>query len=405
MPTKNLPGRHNTTYMRCSANAHSYFVGQHLAASLSIGALPFQELSVRNMAPYNLWLSLAVSRTAATIAVYDDAFDGLDLLPSSHPSLTVMIGKKTKSEILNGLAERPTKDPIPRLHGQAYLYTDRSSKTDAPNVYVDYELQSWDHAQPNEISGLGLPQRHTIDLLAQSGETWSRRRVGNMICGLGITPLCDTVCYFSMDLGGIRAVAASIAEHLLFTPSAEIPFSALPRVLVVVETMARSFDAHATEARILAMTEEIWRRSSSDTCDGFASRLRAHYYDIRVIGLAKRNKPHQRCTQLRKRLNCIKREVQLSRLLAGFRYKRDHLFVFASKLIESVNPLHAEAFSFISTSRPSGFCSSGLASHLEDLISLVPSEIWLCHLVVPLLSSGLILATYPPGSHGKVLLV
>lgn len=355
------------------------------------------------MAPRNLWLSLTASRTAATISEYNDAFDTLNLLPSSQPSLTVMIGKKTKSEVLGGLADKISKDSIPRLHGQAYLYTDRSNKTDAPTVYVDYEFQSWDHAQPNEWSGFGTPQKHAIDLLAQSGEAWPRRRVGNMICGRGIAPLCDTLCYFSMDLGGIRAVAASLAEHLLFKPSPEIPFSALPRVLVVVETMARSFDSHATEARILAITEEIWRRSSPDASEGFTTALRAHYYDVRVIGLAKRNKPHQKSAQLRKRLLRIKREVHLSRLVAGLRFKRDHLFVLASKLIENVNPVNADPLSFVVESRPSGFCSRGLAGHIEDLISLIPSEIWLCHLVVPLLSSSLILASYPPGSHGKPL--
>jgi hypothetical protein len=353
------------------------------------------------MAPDNLWLSLAASRASATISEYEHAFDRLNLPPSSCPSLTVMIGRKTKSELLHGLVERGSKDMMPRMHGQAYLYADKSSKTEAPTIYVDYELQSWDHAQPNELAGVGLPQKHTIDLFAQSEEAWSRRRVGNMICGRGIAPLCDTLCYFSMDLGGIRAVAASLAEHMSQKPSTDIPFSALPRVLVVVETMARNFDSHATEARVLAVTEEIWRRSAPDARDSFTTRLRSHYYDVRVIGLAKRTKPQQKCAQLRKRLLCIRREVHLSRVASGLRYKRDHMFAFASKLIESVISVHAEPFSFVTASRPSRFCSIGLASHIEDLISLIPSEIWLCHLVVPLLSSSLILATYPPGSHGK----
>lgn len=353
------------------------------------------------MAPQDLWLTLTASGTSATVSEYNNAFDGLNLLPSSYPSLTMMIGKKTKSDLLDRLAGRGIRGTIPRLHGQVYLHTDKSSKTDAPTVYVDYELQSWDHAQPNELSGVGLSQKHTIDLFAQTEEAWSRRRIGNLISGRGIAPLCDTLCYFSMDLGGIRAVAASLAEHICQKPSAEIPFAALPRVLVVVDTTARNFDPHTTEARILALMEEIWRRRSPDACDSFSTTLRAHYYDVRVIGLGKRTKPQQKCVQLRKRLLCIKREVHLSRVISGLRYKRDHIFVFASKLVESATSLHGEPFSFIATSRPSRFCLSELASHLQDLISLIPSEIWLCHLVVPLLSSSLILATYPPNSHGK----
>jgi hypothetical protein len=366
--------------------------------------IPPKEDDHTSMASENLWLSLAASRASATISEYDHAFDSLNLLSSSYPSLTVMIGKKTKSELLRGLVEGGSRDRMPRLHGQVYLYTDKSSRTDVPAIYVDYELQSWDHAQSSEHSGVGVPQKHTIDLFAQGEEVWSRRRVGNMICGRGIAPLCDTLCYFSMDIGGIRAVAASLAEHISQKPSTDTPFSALPRVLVVVETTARNFDPHATEARILALIEEIWRRSSPDAVGSFATRLRAHYYDVRVIGLAKRTRPQQRCAQLRKRLQCIKREVHLSRVACGLRYKRDHVFVFASKLIASPFSLHAKQFSFIAASRPSRFCSSALASHIEELISLIPSEIWLCHLVVPLLSSSLILATYPPGSHSKSLL-
>ena len=356
------------------------------------------------MAPENLWLSLAASRASATISKFDHAFDSLNLLSSSYPSITVLIGKKTKSELLRELVEGGSRDRMARLHGQVYLYADKSSKTDAPAIYVDYELQSWDHAQASEHTGVGVPQKHTIDLFAQGEEVWSRRRVGNMICGRGIGPLCDTLCYFSMDIGGIRAVAASLAEHISQKPSTDTPLSALPRVLVVVETTARNFDSHATEARILALIEEIWRRSSPDAVDSFTSRLRAHYYDVRVIGLAKRNRPQQRSVQLRKRLQRITREVHLSRAACGLRYKKDHVFVFASKLIASAFSLHAKPFSFIAASRPSRFCSSALASHIEELISLIPSEIWLCHLVVPLLSSSLILATYPPGSHSRFLL-
>ena len=60
-----------------------------------------------------------------------------------------------------------------------------------------------------------------------------------------------------MDLGGIRLVAIALAEHLLRDPSTKVPFLSLPRVLVVVETIARNFDAYATEARIFEIMESI----------------------------------------------------------------------------------------------------------------------------------------------------
>lgn len=351
------------------------------------------------MAPQVPWLTLSVSNTSATVSEYASVLDNLNLSPNSYPLFTAMIGKKTKSDLLQTLADKVTKGALPRLHSQAYLHTDRSIKADAPTIYVDYELQSWDVAQPNEFTGGTIPQRHAIDLLAQSDQQWPRRKVGNMLCGQSIAPLCDALCYFAMDLGGLKPVAASLAEHILHTPSTEIPLSAMPRVLVIVETSARSFDAHATEARILEMTEEIWRRSSPHPHENFTTMLRSHYFDVRVLGLGKRNKSTQKCVQLRKRLLCIKREVHLARAVAGLRFKRDHMFSFASKLVSSIRPPHHNPFSFVENSRPAGLDLTNLSLHIEELVRMIPSEIWLCHLVVPLLSSSLILATYPPDSH------
>lgn len=354
------------------------------------------------MVSSNLWLALAVSRTSAMISEYDSVYEALNLSPTSYPMFTAMIGKKLKSDMLSLLIDKPIKNRLPRAHGQAYLYTDRSARTDTPTIYVDYELQSWDTLQSNENRGNSLPQRHVLDLFTQDEERWSRRRVGNLICGRNIAPLCDTLCYFAMDLGGIRPVAVALAEHLLRDPSTEVPFSSLPRVLVVVETIARHFDAHATEARILETMESIWQKSSLATDESFTSRLRSHYFDVRVIGILKRSKPHQKSVQLRKRLLAIKREVHISRTIAGLRFRRDHIFAFASQLLGSTIPYCSKPFSLVEASRPAGLHLDDLTLHLKNLIELIPSEIWLCHLVVPLLSSCLILATYPPGSHSKL---
>jgi len=353
------------------------------------------------MSPSTPWLTLAVSRTSAAISEYNDVLETLNLAPTAFPMFTLMIGKKTKSDTLGWLTEKPTRNSLPRLHGQAYVHTDRSARTDAPTIYVDYELQSWDQIQPDEYTGGQVPLRHTIDLLARNDECWSRRRVGNMICGRGIAPLCDTICYFAMDLGGIKAVAASLAEHIIQEPSSEVPHSAMPRVLVVVETVARTFDPHTTEARVLELTEDIWRKDINNAQESFTTRLRSHYYDVRVIGLNKRSKPRQRCVQLRKRLLCVKREVHLARVAAGIRFKKEHMFAFASKLIRSINPDSPSPFSFITASRPAGLHLEDLTKHIREVTSLIPSEIWLCHLVVPLLSSSIVLATYPPDSHRK----
>ena len=118
------------------------------------------------MAFSNLWLVLAVSRTSAVISEYNSVYEALNLSSTSYPMFTAMISKNTKSEMLSLLTNKSMKSSLPRVHGQAYLYTDRSARTDAPTIYVDYELQSWDTPQSNERIGVGLPQRHIVDLFA-----------------------------------------------------------------------------------------------------------------------------------------------------------------------------------------------------------------------------------------------
>lgn len=345
------------------------------------------------MASANPWITVKHGRSAYSITEWTGAVQDLSLPASSRPTITALVGKRSKTEALRGLLANGQKT-LASGHGQAFLFSDSTPKGEGSALYLDYELQSCDMPRWHDACGVGPSQSHTIDLLAHRSQFWSRRRVGNMLCGRVIAPLCDTICYFSADFGGIRNVAASIAELMAEDATVELPQACMPRVIVVVDTMSRHFDPHLAELRLM---NEIGERLPDG--QDVNSRLPMYYHSIRVIGSSKRVGPRERWSQLRKRIWAIKRDVLMARTTYGLDFSRNHLFAVLTKLFTHYGKQRPEAFSFVKASRPLGFTVENLSVHLEETITMIPVQVWLWHLIVPLLSSAILMASYPPGSH------
>lgn len=356
------------------------------------------------MALFTPWLTVAYNRNSAVIMEYKRAFEQLALPPEASPTLTMMVSRRMKSELLRNLITGPSRSLLSCGHAQAYLWQDTSSKSELPAIYVDYELQSNDPARLGRPVGTGPSVRRTIDLLSHRCEHWSRKSVGNLLCGCAIAPLCDTLCYFASDLGGIRPVATLLAEQLCHATPAEMPRSALPRVLVVVETSSSTFDPYVTESRITDMINTLLHaRKNTEEWDTDAE-LRKHFHDIRVLGVAKRARSNDKFAHLRKRLTSIRREVSVAKSACGLRFERGHFQALVGRLLDHFHAGRTTPFSFVAATRPKGFCSDEFSMHFRELLSLIPAEVWLWHLVVPLVSSSILLASYPPGAPSKSLL-
>ena len=84
---------------------------------------------------------------------------------------------------------------------------------------------------------------------------------------------------------------------------------------------------------------------------------------------------------------------------ALFRYK--HLYALQGKLFDHFSSGTSCSFSFVLSSRPAAQSLNDFPCHLREVFALVPSEAWLWHFVSPLVASAIVLASYPPGSHGK----
>lgn len=347
------------------------------------------------MASQNPWLTVKHGRSAYTINEWTAALTSLKLPASSRPTFTAMIGRKSKTDALRGLLPASYKI-IASGHGQAFLAADLSPKAEGPMLYIDYELQTCDLPKWHDACGTGSSVSRTVDLLAHGPQPWSRRRVGNLLCGRAIAPLCDTLCYFASDCGGLRTVAAMIAELMSEDATVDAPLQCLPRVVVVVDTMSTQFNSHLTELRFMAELGD--RLDNSQDID---AHVRRHFHSIHVVGSSKRAAARSKWSPLRKRLLAIKCEISAARALHGLDFRRDHLFAMTTRLIDHFCSKRPAPFSIAEASRPAGFMVDDLAKHLEELITLIPVDVWLWHLVVPLLSCSILLSSYPPGSHRK----
>ena len=305
-----------------------------------------------------------------------------------------MVGRKSKTDALRGLLPASAKT-MGSGHGQAFLVADLSPKAEGPTLYIDYELQTCNMPKWHENCGTGPNVSRTVDLLAHGLQPWSRRRVGNLLCGRAIAPLCDTLCYFAGDCGGLRAVAAMLAELMTEVGAVDVPPLCLPRVVVVVETMSTQFNPHLTELRLMA---ELSDRLAGDNQD-VAALVRRHFHSIRVVGSSKRAAARAKWSSLRKTLHHIRHDVSVARASHGLDFQRDHLFAISTRLFDHYCNRRAVPFSIAKASRPAGFMVGDLVKHLEELITLLPVEVWMWHLVVPLLSCSILLTSYPPGSH------
>ncbi|KAK4982612.1 hypothetical protein LTR50_007667 [Elasticomyces elasticus] len=354
------------------------------------------------MAPHSLWLAMLHGRTGSTLREYEHALEALPLRDANRsPSFVVLVGRRTKSEILRHFLRGADADCLPQNHGQAYLWYDRRSKHgENPTVYVDCELQTYDRSQCKGSNGRGPDTTRTMDWAVSSPRLFTRRKMGNLLCARVIAPLSAAVCYFASDLGGMRAVATLLAEQGVEKPPSDLPETVLPHVLVVVETASQDFDATVTESEFVESVVEIMRsleryRREGDVRDA----LGLHFKQVRVIGLRRGTDVKSRATALRMRIVTVSKEASVARAACRLSLRLSHVQGLVGSLLDQFCRDHATPFSFVRASRPMGFTTQDFAAHLRELMDRVPLEISLWHLVAPLVASSMLLANYPPGAH------
>ncbi|KAK4960687.1 hypothetical protein LTR66_012940 [Elasticomyces elasticus] len=278
-----------------------------------------------NTAPHSLWLAMLHGRTGSTLREYEHALEALPLRDANRsPSFVVLVGRRTKSEILRHFLRGADADCLPQNHGQAYLWCDRHSKHgENPTVYVDCELQTYDRSQCKGSHGRGPDTTRTMDWAISSPRLFTRRKTGNLLCARVIAPLSAAVCYFASDLGGMRAVATLLAEQAVEKPPSDLLETVLPHVLVVVETASQKFDATVTESEFVESVIEIMRSLKRYRREG----------DVRdALGLT------------------ISKKASVARAACRFSFRLSHVQGLVGSLLDQFCRDHATPFSFVRAS-------------------------------------------------------
>ena len=345
------------------------------------------------------WLSLEHNtKTSSTIREFKQALPNLRLPHDSSPALVLLIGCRAKANILRHWLQSNTCF-LANPHGHMYAWSDRMLSQDV--VYLDFELHTHGKARQLYVKSQAPPKIRSVDWLQSPHGPLTRRRVGNLIAGRALGPVCCTMCYFASDLGGIRGVAALIAALVKEQPASDLPFECLPRALVVVESASSQLDCTTAKSELLCDLADLMT-GSIDTADSLNQQIEQHFYCIDVLCVQRRN-AHTRTEMVRNRFVDLIRGWRAARLSSGLLFRRDHVYELAGKLLSHFCLHPATAFSFASSSRPEGLNLQFFSHHIREAIAIVPAEAWLWHFVCPLLASAILLANYPPDSHCKSL--
>ncbi|KAK6437815.1 hypothetical protein LTR95_005990 [Oleoguttula sp. CCFEE 5521] len=331
------------------------------------------------------------ARTCATITEQHDAFQQLGIPAPSWLSYTLMIGKRSKSEMLRQMLGREARGALLGGHGQVYLWRTEFGEN-LPIVLIDYELHVADATRSFLHKTGGPTTVRRVDLLARKDAPSNRRHFANMLAARAISPLCDTICYFAADLNGLRGVAELLARQIMQEPPALMPRAALPRVIVVYESSAKQLDPHDFEVRL---NDHIFRLLAVQDVD---IRLRKHFYEIRVLCLRRRDNAHARGMQFRKRLLVTKLRTLEARRKHNLVFRRDHSLEFSHRLLDQFSAASCATFSFIENSRPEGFTLAAFSTHLTEFMAVLPcpKDTAYRELMPHLLASAILLSAFPP---------
>lgn len=289
------------------------------------------------------------------------------------------------------------RDILIEPHGKVLLWQDPSA---LESIFVDFELHAHDVPQWTFDETSGPTISRTANWLESTKGPFTRGRVANLICGRALAPLADVLCYFTPDFGSIKAVAAQLAAQLMEVPPSDLPFECLPRVLVVVNTNAKSFDCASTESAIVdAIAHHLSLELTSEAASSVQATLRLYFNQIRVIGIPKAGSARECSRILQKRLQLLRREAATAKKRCGYLFARDHAYTFAGKLLDHFSSNYETPLSFVKASRPLEFSLRDFPAHLTELFSILPSEAWLWHLACPLITSAIMFCSYPKDSH------
>jgi hypothetical protein len=339
------------------------------------------------------WITLKASLDGNVFTKFNQSLFPPAFGDDLRPYYITIVGRKSKAKLLQHIyaAAGPKC-----AHNQVCLWSSSRFHTGQTAVVViDCEL-----AHASAVLASNKPAGTADSWLFQSdtADSTTSTNFGAILCDRVLAPFSSVVCYFVSNLGGQKAVAHLLASQAVSRPASDL--SALPRILLVVETSSDTFDEILAESRALTLLSQAMQTLKEYSgLDAVQVDIYSHFKDIKILGLKSCMTASKRASALKKRLLTMSRQPIGSHSAEHFSIR--HFKALSKQALGHLCLKRDVPFSFVDTSRPHGFSSEGFESCLRDCLDQMPSQAWLWHFVAPLVASALLLSLYPPKSHSR----
>ncbi|KAF2633018.1 FabD/lysophospholipase-like protein [Macroventuria anomochaeta] len=324
-----------------------------------------------------------------TLTLHEPVVGSCDAISQdSKPSYVVLVGKRSKTVLLNKLLGCTSSLPV---HRDVYLrYSPKLCADRTPLVIIDSGVQS---LRPPVFDDSQTDGKKTSWTLLTEWNNYNA-----MLCAKVFSTFSSVICCFVNDLGGLTAVAEWLAEQINAPRVSDSP--TLPRVLLVLQTSSDTFDESIATHNVNRLVRKALKRSGPVLAQREISR---HFAGLEVVALQSAKSNAAQAKALKTRLFAMSKASMQERESAHTQFSFRHFLDLSKQVLHLVCSDPGKQTLYLArASRPCGFSTDLLEHCLTDFLEQIPSQAWLWHFVAPLIASALMLASYPPGAHAAI---
>jgi hypothetical protein len=324
--------------------------------------------------------------------------EGLPNPDTRYPSLLVLIGKKTKSLVLQELvaAERKYEAKTKRTRRGIHLHLDTSSIShENPILYADSYLHTDLVRDSIQVEGCHESIKRRLRWNSRDALQLTDIEVVDYLFARLLCPFSDAFCLFLADLGGMQSVVERVASWLEKGQASAVPKPANPSLVLVVESDAPGPKAEReVKEQLLRILEQRTPRNIFDL-----------FFGVTVVSIFPEGKLslQARLRRVKERLLDALDQGQERRLRIGMLFSATHLSVFFRHACDHFATTLGEPFDFVKTTRLRNPISAEIEKHLSRFLKYIRSPQELTEFAIPVIASSLLLNAYPPDMHGMLL--
>jgi hypothetical protein len=309
-----------------------------------------------------------------------------------RPSYITLVGKRSKTVLLNELLGETSSLSV---HKDVYLRSSPKFRANHSSlVIIDSGVQGTRLPGFETLRAAGKEVSWTLPSRVKDFNAVLRAKVFSTFSGV--------ICYFVNDLGGLTAIVNWLAEQVNAPALSDLP--TLPRVLLVLETSSVTFDESVVAHKITRLLRDALKQSKQPHESLIAQReTERHFAGLEVIGLQSAQSNVAQARALKKRLLAMSTASMRERESTNTVFSLRHFLDLSKQVLSHICSDLEYPFHLARAARPRGFTTELFEHCLIDFLDQLPSQAWLWHFAAPIIASAMLLASYPPGAHGRSL--